>query len=289
MKVFVPKSSGFCPGVKRAEEGVFQLKEKHQTVHTYGPLIHNKIYIDMLEKNNICTVDVDSLPENSILVIRTHGIPKQKEAELAKRFTLKDLTCPIVKRVQKDVEKASDASSFLIISGKKAHAEIQGLVSYAKHYCVIETKEQLEFFLANHSEIIPKECSALFILSQTTYSREFFETLCSEIKKNITSLPIKIKDTICPVTENKEKESLEIQKETDFTIVIGDPDSSNSKKLYNIHKENNEQTIFVHNLEHLQSMKSDWTGINNVLVVSSTSTPRFIEKEIVDFLENYSA
>lgn len=288
MEVIIPKTSGFCPGVQRAEDGVFKLKEQLQKVNLHGPLIHNQNYIDMLATENIKSVSLDQLNEGETLVIRTHGISRHEESMLAQKFILQDLTCPIVKRVQKHVEKAALEGSFLIISGKEQHAEVQGLVSYADYFVVIENQEQLENFLANYSSLIPPQTTKIFIISQTTHSRNFFELLCHEIKKNISEYPIEIKDTICPVTENKEKESLMLQKEVDFTIVIGDPNSSNSKKLYQILKNADDNTLFIQNLKHLQETKSDWENIKRILIVSSTSTPKFIEKKIVEYLEQLS-
>lgn len=285
MFVKVPKTSGFCPGVKRAEEGVFKLKATSPKVNLHGPLIHNQNYITMLQSHHIESVNIQDLNNGDTLVIRTHGIDRKEEKELAQKFVLKDLTCPIVKRVQKHVEKASEEHSFIIISGKLNHAEVQGLVSYADHFLVIETQKELDYFLQNHQTIIPSVCTKIFILSQTTHSRSFFEMLCNRVQETISDISITVKDTICPITENKEKESLLLQKEVDFTVVIGDPHSSNSKKLYTILKDAHENTIFIQNLNHLQETKNRWEGIETVLVVSSTSTPLFIEKEIVDFLE----
>ncbi len=282
MLVLVPKTSGFCPGVKRAEDGVFKLREESDKVNIYGALIHNQDYTRMLQTHNINSVFVDQLSKGDTLVIRTHGIPKDEESRLKKEFILKDMTCPIVKRVQKQIEKESLQNAYVIISGKKDHAEVLGLVSYAKNYLVIENQKDLDNFLKNIS--IPKDCKKIFVLSQTTHSREFFEILCRQIQSTIKDIPITIKDTICPITENKEQESLLLQKEVDFTVVIGDLNSSNSKKLYTVLK--NDMTIFTQNLSHLQSLELDWEGVQTVLVVSSTSTPLFIEKEIVEYLES---
>ncbi|MGL5955176.1 MAG: 4-hydroxy-3-methylbut-2-enyl diphosphate reductase [Brevinema sp.] len=283
MIVLVPKTSGFCPGVKRAEDGVFKLREESEQVHLYGPLIHNQNYIEMLRDHHINAVDPESLAQGETLVIRTHGISRFKEEELSKKFILKDMTCPIVKRVQKHVDKSSQQDSFVIISGKNNHAEVQGLVSYAQHYLVIENEDELQQFLKQGE--IPQNCLQIAILSQTTHSREFFQRVCDQIKDRFADIPIIVHDTICPVTENKEQESLTLQQEVDFTVVIGDPTSSNSKKLYQILKNASEKTIFTQNLATLKNQKSQWDGIQKVLVVSSTSTPLFVEKEVIHYLE----
>lgn len=288
MKVIIPKTSGFCPGVRRAEEGVFQLKKTNRKVHIHGPLIHNQNYIAMLKTHGIESVNHHELIEGETLVIRTHGIPKDEENELAKKFILKDMTCPIVKRVQKSVEKASHDNAFLIISGKANHAEVKGLVSYAQYYTVLENSDELEFFLQNYQTIIPLDIAKIFIISQTTYSSSFFELIKKRVQEIIQNIPIEIKNTICPITENKEKEALQLQKEVDFTIVIGDPNSSNSKKLFAILKNANSKTLFTQNCTHLKSLHCNWIDIHTILVVSSTSTPLFIEEEIVNYLKKLS-
>lgn len=285
MVVLVPETSGFCPGVKRAEEGVFKLKSKSSHVNLHGALIHNQNYSEMLQEHKISSVDINTLKNGETLVIRTHGISRHQEQELAQKYILQDLTCPIVKHVQKHVEKASLEGAFVIISGKADHAEVQGLVSYADFFHVIENQDQLDDFLSRYQDLIPSTATYIYILSQTTHTRTFFEHLCTTLKKSVTHLPIEIKDTICPVTEKKEEESLCLQKEVDFTVVIGDPLSSNSKKLYILLKNASPQTIFAQNLSHLKEIKKDWHGIYKVLVVSSTSTPIFIEQEIVSYLE----
>lgn len=287
MIVVVPKTSGFCPGVQRAEDGVFKLRESKQYVNLYGPLIHNQNYIDMLQSKDIKSVDIDTLDKGETLVIRTHGISRHEEKKLAEKFSLQDMTCPIVKRVQKHIEKASLDNAFIVISGKENHAEVQGLVSYAEEYIVLENEKDLQDFLNNYSQYILPKHKQVYILSQTTHSKAFFDNICEQIQKTITNIPVVLKDTICPITENKEKESLQLQEEVDFTVVIGDQNSSNSKKLYNILKQNRDNTIFVQNVKSLESVKSDWVGIEKVLVVSSTSTPRFIENEVVTYLENW--
>ena len=282
MIVLIPKSSGFCPGVKRAEEGVLALRKQMPAVHLHGPLIHNQSYIEHLAAQNIVSTSADTLPTGSTLVIRTHGIPKDEEQRLAKNFTLKDMTCPIVKRVQKKVDKASLEGAFVVISGKDSHAEVVGLKSYARWCRVIETAEELDQFLANPQ--IPKEATKIFVLSQTTHSHAFFRTVCDALRTHFEGvLPIEEADTVCPVTENKEKESLELQKQVDATVVIGDPHSSNSKKLFNILKEASDKTFFVRTASDIPSLPLD--GVKTVMLVSSTSTPRFIEEAVHQALE----
>ena len=98
-------------------------------------------------------------------------------------------------------------------------------------------------------------------------------------------LPVEEFDSICPITTNKEKEALEIQKKVDITVVIGDPLSSNANKLYSILLSANPSTYFVQDLDHLIELGLPLHSFSTAQVVSSASTPEFVEGEIISYLQ----
>ena len=96
MQVIIPKLSGFCPGVRNAEKKLLQenKKVKPDRIYAYGNIINNSNYIEYLARQDIQTIEnVDALPAGSNLAIRTHGINKDEETRLQKKFKLIDLTC----------------------------------------------------------------------------------------------------------------------------------------------------------------------------------------------------
>lgn len=286
MKVVVPKHSGFCPGVKNAEQVIFREKEKRnrQSICVLGYMINNHNYIDYLYRNDIRTVDsLDEVKSDSIVAIRTHGCDRYLEKKIRNRFEVLDLTCRNVKRVQLTIQEHSEAGFFILITGKKIHPEIQGLVSYARGHFVIEQEQDLDEFIRQYTEGPDK----IFIVSQTTGRQELFDTTIREIKRVFGNThEIEFYNSICPVTARKEREALGLQRQVEITLVIGDRLSSNANKLYSILSENGGRTYFFQDLGEIRESGVDWTGFKTAQVVSSASTPHFIEDEIINFLSS---
>jgi 4-hydroxy-3-methylbut-2-enyl diphosphate reductase len=290
MQVIRPKLSGFCPGVRNAVKKLFQEKKKIglNPIYAYGNIINNSNYIAYLGEHRIQTVETtDNLAQGSYVAIRTHGINRQEELLLKIRFNTIDLTCVNVKRVQLSISDHSRQGYFIVITGKKDHPEIKGLISYAQDYLVIENYPELELFLKQDlSHLKEKGYNKLFIVSQTTGSQDLFEQTVTGIKKICgKQMEVAIYDSICPVTERKEQEALRLQKQVDITFVVGDTISSNANKLYNILSGAKTPVYFIADLKELLSLKLPLSTYSEALVVSSASTPLFIEEEICNYLK----
>lgn len=292
MTVFVPELSGFCPGVKHAERNLFKEKgEKGSTpIYVYGYMINNRNYIRYLENHEIFTVEEpDELSEGSVVVIRTHGINRHQERKLREKHEVIDLTCRNVKKVQLKILEQASSGAFVVITGKKSHPEVLGLISYAGEAEVVEGEEDLKRLLGwcrrTRGEI-ENRFTKIFITSQTTGNRRLFLKTVSEVQRACgAGLPVEEFDSICPITANKEQEALEIQKQVDITIVIGDPLSSNANKLYSILRSRDRTTYFVQDLDRLIEMDLPLHTFSTAQVVSSASTPEFVEGEIISYLQ----
>ncbi len=107
MKGYIPRYSGFCPGVKLAEKNIFKAKKNSKKqIYVLGKLIHNTQYINYLSKNEIFTVEsLDKIPKGATVAIRTHGISQHVENELRKKTNILDLTCTKVKQLQKVIKE----------------------------------------------------------------------------------------------------------------------------------------------------------------------------------------
>ena len=293
MKVLVPKLSGFCPGVKAAENRIFNEIIDHPEVRhsVLGMMINNSKYISYLDENGVSTADKpESLQSGDTVFIRTHGIDRSLQNKLEMDFRLIDLTCRNVKKVQMIIEKHSKLGAAVFITGKKSHPEVLGLQSYGQFTKIFETEDEIRDFISNPElngrEFNPRDYSELFITSQTTASRRLFTSAIELMKKKWPDAVIDSFDSICPVTEKKEKEALRLQKEAEISFVIGDPLSSNAGKLFTILKNADERTWFIQDVEELKGLELDLGSIGTALVVSSASTPRFVEDKVVNFLEN---
>jgi (E)-4-hydroxy-3-methyl-but-2-enyl pyrophosphate reductase len=291
MQVIIPKLSGFCPGVRNAEKKLLRENKRINPgrIYAYGNIINNSNYIEYLSRQNIHTLEnVDTLKHGSYVAIRTHGINKQEEERLQNIFKLIDLTCINVKRVQLSILDHTERGYFIVITGKKNHPEIKGLISYARDFKVIETKNELEHFLKSIVSLLKqKSYHKFFIVSQTTGSKDIFENTVHSLKKICTpQIEIAVSNSICPITNRKEEEALRLQQQVDITFVVGDTLSSNANKLYNILAKEKKTVYFIADLKELRSLKLPLARYKRALLVSSASTPFFIEDEIRIFLEN---
>jgi 4-hydroxy-3-methylbut-2-enyl diphosphate reductase len=288
MEVIIPAHSGFCPGVKTAEQKVFETKRARpgQTLYVEGFLINNKIFIAYLERNGIQTVEsVEDIPAGSVVFIRTHGLNRHDEAVHRRTYDLIDLTCVNVKKVQKEIARRTEQGFVTVIVGTRDHPEIRGLVSYADgRHLVLENETDLEALAGT-----PVDGRKIFLCSQTTGSRVLFETVRRRLEEMVgTDHPerLQVYDSICPVTERKEEEALCLQRETDISFVIGDKLSSNAKKLHQRLAAAKRGVYFVEDLEELKSLELPLEQFRKALVVSSASTPDFIEREVTAYLSS---
>ncbi len=283
MRVLSPRHTGFCPGIKAAEGRIFEVKEHiAEPIYVYGHLIHNNAYIEHLAAQSIKTLrSIESAPLGSSVAIRTHGVSKELERELRRRFRVTDLTCAKVKRLQLLIEEHAGAGGFTVITGNKSHPEVEGLRSYAEDHVVIETEDDLQrcdphLWRCRNEEIL--------VVSQTTGGRRLFEATVKALNARAAGFHVECCDSICPITERREKESLEIQRRVDVTLVVGDTISSNAKKLYAALKSHSPETYFVRDLDEVKCLELSPRRYRSAQVVLSSSTPSFIETEIVSYL-----
>ncbi len=292
MKVVVPKHSGFCPGVKRAERRLFAQKEKRNRnpLAILGDLIHNRGYIEYLKGRGIETIqEMDGVSKETLMAIRTHGIDREVENRLRERFEVIDLTCSKVKRLQLQIKEHSEAGYFIVITGKQSHPEVQAHVSYAADSFVVESREDLESFIENKDGIRDvldqKDYEKIYVVSQTTAPQSLFTETVETVSRR---LPYEVasRDTICECTSQRESEALKVQGGVDVTFVVGDRISSNANRLYETLRAKDERTHFVQDLEELKGLNLPLSRFKVAQVVSSSSTPEFTESEIVRYLRS---
>ncbi len=288
MRVRTTRYSGFCPGVVQAERKIFQARDAHgdEPIYVLGYLIHNQTYIDHLAGLSVVTIkDPSEAPPGSVLVLRTHGIDRGTEEKLRGRYETLDLTCPKVKKIQLLIKDYSDRGYFVLITGKRNHPEVRGLVSYAEKSGVIETAEDVDSFIRNLEHAGTRK---IFIVSQTTGEPDLFRETGERVGEAASRLGIAVEvhDSICSITSLREREAVKLQKEADVTFVIGDRMSSNATKLYKILAARSPNTYFVSGRNDLEGLNLDFSAWKTAQVVSSSSTPAFVEREIVSFLEN---
>ena len=281
MEVIVGKTAGFCYGVKRAVEGAKKVVKESENVYGLGEIVHNKDVVEQLENLGMHFIE-DIREAKGKTIIRAHGIPKQvyQEAE-KKQIELIDYTCPKVLKIHEIAEEYAQNGYYIFLLGNRKHPEIIGTLSYCgENKFVIEKEEDALKAL----EVLEKSgIKKLLVISQTTYSLEKFYII-EEIIKNELSRDIElvIKNTICQATEIRQKETEEMSKKVDCMIIIGGRNSSNTKKLYDIAKQNCKMVIFI---ENEKEINLDAIGRKDKIgIMAGASTPEESIKKVVSKL-----
>ena len=278
MEVILAKSSGFCFGVKRAVDKVYEQTDKDKKIYTYGPIIHNEEVVRDLEKKGVQVLeskeDLEALTEGSV-VIRSHGV-SEEICKLVEEKGLEciDATCPFVKRIHNIVRKESEEGRKIIIIGNNGHPEVEGIKGWSKTPAtVIESQEEAEIFEASKDE---KIC----IVSQTTFNYKKFQELVEIFQKK--GYDIIVANTICNATEERQKEASELAAKVDVMIVIGGTHSSNTRKLYELCKSECENTYYIQTLADLQLEIPN--SVELVGITAGASTPNKIIEEVQNYV-----
>lgn len=278
MEVTVAKSAGFCFGVKRAVELVYEEAEKKQKVYTLGPIIHNEQVVEDLKKKGVSVLQsIEELAdgEDATVIIRSHGVTKQVfEALQDKKVRIVDATCPFVKKIHKIVKEKLEEGCEIIVVGNAAHPEVEGICGWCDNRCqVVETTEEAKKCIVNPEK---KIC----IVSQTTFNYKKFEDIVAIFSKK--SYDIIVMNTICNATEERQTEAGTIARKSDAMIVIGGKHSSNTQKLYEICKAECLNTYFIQTLDDLDLKL--FQSFRSVGITAGASTPNNIIKEVQSYV-----
>lgn len=269
------KTAGFCFGVDRAVNLVYDLVEKGEKVCTLGPIIHNAQLVEDLEKKGVKIIDdISKCPEGYKIVIRTHGVEKQVIDDIESNHAdYVNATCPFVTKIHNIVKKV-DKSVNVLIAGDKNHPEVLGIRSYCNgNSYVFKNVEELEKIIQNNHF---DENSSLICVSQTTFSLKEWKKCEKIIKKVCTNC--KIFDTICNATSDRQNEAFELSKKSDAVIVIGGRHSSNTCKLKEVSSANC-PSYLIETADELKDI--DLSSCNVIGVTAGASTPSVIIKEVL--------
>ena len=269
------KTAGFCFGVKRAVEQVYeQIEKAKEPVYTYGPIIHNQQVVKDLEEKGVCVLNTEEeLLELSrgIVIIRSHGVGKDVYDILEKRnVTVVDATCPFVKKIHRIVQEQEKKGRRVVIAGNPDHPEVQGICGWAgEGTLVVSEASQVEKL-----PLLPGE--SLCFVAQTTFNYNKFQDLVEKFEKK--GYDILVLNTICSATQERQVEASRIASEVDLMIVIGDKKSSNSQKLYEICQKKCKNTYFIQTVGDFNPECVN--SVRNVGITAGASTPKQIIEEV---------
>ncbi|WP_125140180.1 4-hydroxy-3-methylbut-2-enyl diphosphate reductase [Clostridium transplantifaecale] len=275
MEVIVAKTAGFCFGVKRAVDQVYEQIEKGKTpIYTFGPIIHNEEVVRDLEEKGVKVIETEDelrgLSEG-VVVIRSHGVGKEIYDILEEKgIEIVDATCPFVKKIHRIVKEQNEAGRRVIIVGNGSHPEVEGIKGWGNDdTLVIQTLEEFEKLHITEGE-------KLCIVAQTTFNYNKFQDLVEKISK--TRYDILVLNTICNATQERQVEARQIASQVDVMIVIGGRNSSNTQKLYEICRRECKETYYIQTLKDFKPEKAG--SVRSVGITAGASTPNQIIEEV---------
>ena len=275
MEVTVAKTAGFCFGVKRAVEKVYeQIGKSEKPIYTYGPIIHNEQVVGDLREKGVEVID--SLEElktirDAVVVIRSHGVGKNVYDILKENgVEIVDATCPYVKKIHRIVEKQTAEGRRVLIVGSEDHPEVQGIKGWGDdRTVVIENTEDFR-------RLELPEDEKLCIVSQTTFNYKKFQDIVEKISK--TRYDITVLNTICNATQERQVEAMRIASQVDVMLVIGGKHSSNTQKLYDICRKECKNTYYIQTLGDFNP--ECISSVRSVGITAGASTPNNIIEEV---------
>ncbi len=276
MEVIRAKTAGFCFGVKRAVDTVYEQLEmaKEDIIYTYGPIIHNEEVVKDMKQKGVVVLQSETELDNLVkgtVIIRSHGVEKAIYDKLnEKGIKIVDATCPFVKKIHNIVRKESAQGRYIIIIGNPQHPEVEGIKGWAgKNVSVIQNKEDIDKLCIPENE---KIC----VVSQTTFNYNKFKELVEIISKK--SYDVSVLNTICNATKERQTEAQHIAEVVDAMIVIGDKHSSNTQKLFEICGNACKDTYYIQTLDDLDM--NQLGSVETVGITAGASTPNNIIEEV---------
>ncbi len=285
VEIVIAEYAGFCFGVKRAinlAEKASQYAKNGRQVLSIGPLIHNPQEVERLRRQGIEVLKDESMLESgSTVIIRSHGLPPNKERELIKRgLNVIDATCPYVKAVHEAVVRLSKEGYFVVIVGEKNHPEVIGTWGYLQEAggdgVVVESHEDLKAVLGKER---------VGIVAQTTQNEQLFKEVVGEVC--LWSKEVKVINTICNATSERQEDVYRLAPRVDVMIVIGGKNSGNTRRLYEISKSLNPR---AYHIETSQELKDEWfKGVKRIGITAGASTPDWIIRSVVESIREMAS
>ena len=280
MKVELAKSAGFCFGVEKAVNTVYEeAKKNDEIVYTLGPIIHNEEVVKDMKRRGVEAVnieDLNSLPKGTV-IIRSHGVSKDVYNFVKHSgHRVVDATCPFVKKIHAIVSVQSGKKKTVVIIGNPKHPEVIGIRGWGDEntYAVENIDQFINLNLKKDEEIV--------IVAQTTFNHKKFQEIIDKIL--FLGYDVRCFNTICNATQERQAEAKEIASNVDAMIVIGDKKSSNTGKLVEICQEECKNTFFIQTLEDLNY--DALLSVDSVGITAGASTPKHIIEEVQNIVRS---
>lgn len=279
IELYLANPRGFCAGVDRAIEIVERALRKYGSpVYVRHEIVHNKHVVEALKKKGaIFVADISEIPEGANTIYSAHGVSDQVEQDAqAKDLDVIDATCPLVKKVHRQVEKYDKQKTEIILIGHKGHPEVEGTSGRAEQevYLVESVEDVVNLKVQNPDN--------LFFVTQTTLSIDETSDIISALGKKFPSIQGPSSQDICYATQNRQDAVKQLIKEVDLLLVIGASNSSNSNRLKDIGSKNDIPSYLIENISDLDNV--DFDGVVKIGATAGASAPEFLMDALINYL-----
>ena len=278
---------GFCAGVDRAIDIVNRALEIYgRPVYVKHEVVHNKFVVeDLKSRGAIFVEDIDEIPEESLVIFSAHGVSDEVEKKTNSR-NLKyfDATCPLVTKVHMEVMRHARAEKDIILIGHEGHPEVEGTMG--RHI----NKDLSNIYLVQDEEeakvIQVQKPNDLAIVTQTTLSVDDTKTIIETLKNRFPNINIPKKDDICYATQNRQDAVKQLALESDYIIVVGSTNSSNSNRLKELGEKCGCKSVLIDSFDDLNLSELD--GKSRISITAGASAPEERVQEVAIALKEYT-
>lgn len=278
-KIFLAAPRGFCAGVDRAIKIVEMALEKWGApVYVRHEIVHNKFVVDNLrDKGAVFVEELDECPNDRPVIFSAHGVPKSVPAEAENRnMIFVDATCPLVSKVHIEAERHNSNGLQMVMIGHKGHPETIGTMGQlpAGEVLLVETVDDVD-------QLVVRDPDFLAYVTQTTLSIDDTADIVAALHRRFPKIVGPHKEDICYATTNRQMAVKAIAGKVDALLVVGAPNSSNSKRLVEVGaKAGCKYAQLVQRADDI-----DWNALGdmqNIGITAGASAPEVLVNEVID-------
>ncbi|OJX77393.1 4-hydroxy-3-methylbut-2-enyl diphosphate reductase [Magnetospirillum sp. 64-120] len=278
LTIVLASPRGFCAGVDRAILIVEAAIEKYGSpVYVRHEIVHNKFVVDGLKAKGAVFVDeLTEVPDGVPVVFSAHGVPKSvPEAAESRGLDYLDATCPLVTKVHREAELHHDMGRQIVMIGHKGHPEVIGTMGQVPDGAVLLVEN-----VADAETVAPADPDKLAYITQTTLSVDDTTAIVEVLKRRFPDIVGPRKDDICYATTNRQIAVKTIAPHCDAVMVIGAPNSSNSKRLVEVAARSGcARSILVQ-----RAAEVDWDALGQIGrlgITAGASAPEVLVEEVI--------
>jgi 4-hydroxy-3-methylbut-2-en-1-yl diphosphate reductase len=281
MQVILANPRGFCAGVERAIAIVERALEKFGApIYVRHEVVHNKFVCDDLRaKGAVFIEELQEVPAGSTVIFSAHGVSRavRDEAE-ARGLKVFDATCPLVTKVHVEVAKMRNQAREVVMIGHKGHPEVEGTMGQSRDgMYLVETAEEVLNLKVNSPD-------QLSFVTQTTLSVDDASLVISALKAQFPEVQGPKKDDICYATQNRQDAVKSLAEQCDLVIVVGSPNSSNSRRLKEVAVARGVDAYLVDGADEINPVWLE--GKRKVGVTAGASAPEVLVRRVVEHLQS---